>query len=282
MNLKEAAHDWARTLIGRHIGRNTRRYTAATYVGVAGHTMLGAMAYLGPQEGNVVEVGEQYSLVKVSPNKFLIVLNTLLTQPLIVSEKVRVAGYQLRRFDGTLADGMDDAADANGILSCVSSGAQTQFPVKWPGRYLGINEKFEASYPEIRNQHLQVLIKQLEDMPLDGGIRLAVNCLVDAGGNGLDFVDPPLEKSATMHPAVRVNVATRKFTGTVEIFYKCIGDLYGIRLRGQGSSETDTVIDDIGVDELGEALQDAIDDGRWRLAHVTVLRRAKATASVSV
>ncbi len=281
MNLKDTAREWARTVVGRHIGRNIRRFDLATYVGVAGHNMLGYMAYLGPQEGNVVEVGEQFSLVKTSSNKFLAVLNTLLTQPLVVGEKVRVAGYQLRRFDGTLADGMDDAADASGCRSTVVGGAETQFPVKWPGRYLGINEKFEASYREIVNPHLQVLIKQLEDMPLDSGFRRVVNCLVDAGGHGLDFVDPPLEESGSIHPAVRVNVATRKFTGTVAIFYKPFGDLYGIRLHGQGGPETDKVLDNIGFEELGEALQDSIDDGSWQLARVTVLRRAKASPSVT-
>jgi len=104
---------------------------------------------------------------------------------------------------------------------------------------------------------------------------------VDAGGHGLDFVDPPLEESGSIHPAVRVNVATRKFTGTVAIFYKLFGDLYGIRLHGQGGPETDKVLDNIGFEELGEALQDAIDDGSWQLARVTVLRRAKASPSVT-
>lgn len=280
MNLKETARDWARTVVGRHIGRNIRRYDLATYVGVAGHNMMGYMAYLGPQEGNVVEVGEQFSLVKTSSNKFLAILNTLLTQPLVVGEKVRVAGYQLRRFDGTLADGSEDAANADGCRSMVIGGAETQFPVKWQGRYLGINERFSDSYREIVNPHLQMLIKQLEDMPLDGGFRKVVNCLVDAGGKGLDFVDPPLEETGTTPPAIRVNVATSKFTGVVEIFYQSCGDQYGIRLCRESSGGADTVLDNIGFEELGEVLQDAIDDGRWRLARVTVLRRAKAAPSV--
>lgn len=280
MNLKDTAREWARSVVGRHIGRNIRRYDLTTYVGVAGTNMLGYRAYLGPQEGNVVEVGEQFSLVKTSSNKFLAVLNTLLTQPLAVGEKVRVEGYQLRRFDGTLADGSDDAAGASGCRSVVVGGAETQFPVKWPGRYLGINEKFEDTYREIVNPHLQHLIKQLEDMPLDGGFRRVVNCLVDAGGHALDFVDPPVEESGSTPPAIRVTVATRKFTGTVEIYFIRSRDLYGIRLRGQGGPDTDVLLEDIGFEELGEAIQDAIDDGSGQLARVTVLRRAKAAPSV--
>ena len=36
------------------------------------------------------------------------------------------------------------------------------------------------------------------------------------------------------------------------------------------------VLEDITFESLGEALQDAIDDGPWRLARVTVLSKPKA------
>lgn len=90
------------------------------------------------------------------------------------------------------------------------------------------------------------------------------------------FRDSPSKKAAVRPSTIRVNVATRKFTGTVEIFFIRSRDLYGIRLHQQGGPDTDVLLEDIGFEELGEAIQDAIDDGSWQFARVTVLRRAKA------
>lgn len=273
MNLKESALDWVRSVAGKHVGSNIRRFNISTYLGTPNANALGYTSYLGPQEGKVVEVGEQFTLVKLSPTNFLAVLNALLTVSVAAGDKVRIEGYQLRRFDGSLSDGSDDAA-VNGSRSIVLGGASTQFPARWPGRYLGINEKFSNAYPEIINPYLRDMIKQMEDMPIDGGRRKVINCLIDAGASAPVFVDPPIEETGEIAPAIRVNVATQKFAGMVEIFYSRADDLYGIRLQSD-ALENARVLDDITFESLGEALQDAIDDGAWRLARVTVLSKPK-------
>ncbi len=190
MSLKDIAREWVRSVAASHLGRNIRRYTFSTYVGEISHNMLGGMNYLGPQEGTVAEVSEQFTLLKVGSNSFCVILNSLLTRPVNPGDKVRIEGYQLRRFDGTLADGSEDPA-GDGVKTITLTGTQTMFPVTWEGRYLCINEKFASGYRQIQNPYLRDLIKQCEHMPVNGGLRRIVNILVDANGRDLDFVDPP-------------------------------------------------------------------------------------------
>lgn len=290
MSLKDIAREWVRSVAANYLGRNIRRYTFSTYVGEISHNSLGGLNYLGPQEGTVAEVSDQFTLLKVSANSFCVILNSLLSQPVNAGAKVRIEGYQLRRFDGSLADGSEDPA-GEGVKTITLTGTQTMFPVNWEGRYLCINERFAPSYRQIQNPYLRDLIKQCEHLPVNGGLRRIVNILVDANGCDLDFVDPPEEQSALVAPAIKVNVATQTFVGLVEVFYNRPDDMYGIRLTptpleqlqvapaaGSGAELNmrlgPTLIEDITFDELGDALLVAIDDGKWAQAKVTVLKPA--------
>lgn len=273
MNIKESAAAWLRSVVRGHVGANIRRYDYALYAGQLAHNALGYISYLSPQEGAVADVGEQFSLVKTSPNKFFVVLNALLSEPLQPGQKVRIVTYRPRRFDGSATDGTEDAA-VNGLRSIVIGGAQSIFPVKWPGRHLGLDEKFSAAWQEIGNPYLREMIEQLEKLPANGGYRRLVNVLIDAGARNLVFVDPPEQDAATA-PAIRMEVATAKFKGVLELRYDRAGDMYGISLQ---SGESTVDLADITFDELSEQLIDAIDDESWRAAKVTVLRAAKKRA----
>jgi hypothetical protein len=273
MSLKDIARDWVRNVISNHVGSNIRRYEWTTYVGELRHNMLGAVAYLLPIEGTVVDANEQFTLVKISANKFSVILTTLLSEPVAVGLKIAVKFYNIRRFDGSLADGSEDAS-VDGCRNIMLTGTETLFPVKWEDRYLGINEKFRDGYREIQNPYLRDLITQMEKISVNGGWRRIVNVLVDAGAKDLDFVDPPEEKSAETPPAILATVATQKFAGRVEIFFDRASDTYGLRLTPaeQGDARELT---DIHFDELGDALQLAVDDESWMQAKVTVLKAAR-------
>lgn len=290
MSLKDIAREWVRSVAANYLGRNIRRYTFSTYVGEISHNSLGGLNYLRPQEGTVADVSDQFTLLKVSANSFCVILNSLLSQPVNAGAKVRIEGYQLRRFDGLLADGSEDPA-SEGVKSITLTGTQTMFPVNWEGRYLCINERFAAGYRQIQNPYLRDLIKQCETIPVNGGLRRIVNILVDANGRDLDFVDPPEEQGALVAPAIKVNVATKTFVGLVEVFYNRPDDMYGIRLTptpleqlqvapaaGSGAELNmrlgPMLIEDITFDELGDALLVAIDDEKWAQAKVTVLKPA--------
>lgn len=286
MSLKDATKDWLRSVVAAHVGASIRRYEFCSYLGDVRTNVLGGISYLSPQEGKVVEVSDRFTLIKTSANRFCVVLNSLLSLPVVVGDRVRIVGYQLRRFDGTNADGSDDGGGEMTL-----TGAETRFPCKWEGRYLGIDKKFADGYISIQNPYLQDLLIQMEKISVNGGYRRIVNVLVDAGAKQLQFIDPPVEESGTTAPAVKAQVATLKFVGEVEIFYNRGDDLYGIRLTPTPADQLKAPLEpgsqaerhmlhgpfsfvDITFDELGDALQVAIDDDAWLKAAVTVLKAA--------
>lgn len=296
MSLKDSARNWLKTVAGKHVGKNSRRYEYTSYLGELRHNSLGGVGYLQPIEGTVVDASDMFTLVKTSANKFCVILNSLLSAPVEIGAKVAVTFYNLRRFDGSLADGSEDPA-TGGTRTVMLTGIETKFPVNWEGRYLGVDEKFD--YREIQNPYLRDLITQMEHIPVNGGMRRIVNVLVDAGARDLDFVDPPEEQSADTPPAIRAVVASKKFVGVVAVFYDRASDTYGIRVTPTPTAELpqphepgsqadvseragERVIDGVHFDELGDALQMLVDDEAWMQAKVTVVkpaRRVKATAT---
>jgi hypothetical protein len=273
MSLKDSARDWLKKVVGNHVGKNIRRYEFATYLGEVRHNSLGGVGYLQPIEGTVVDASDLFTLVKTSTNKFCVILSSLLSAPVDIGVKVSVQFYNLRRFDGTLADGSEDAS-IDGCRTVMLTGTETKFPVKWEGRYLGVDERFQESYREIKNPYLRDLIMQMERIPVNGGMRRIVNVLVDAGATALDFVDPPEEQSAVTPPAIRVKVDNKKFVGAVEVFYDRAADTYGILLTPTTAGE-ERVITDVHFNELGDALQVCVDDETWMQAKVTMLKPAR-------
>lgn len=286
MSLKDQADLWIRAIVGRHLASNIRSYKWMSYLGETRTNSLGGINYLLPTKGTIVDRNGQFTLVKTSPSQFCIVLNSLLADaqtsaPLAadIGDKVAMTFYTLRRWDGTAADGTEDPAEGYS-RTMMLTGKKTYFPVRWEGRYLCINERFADSYREIRNPYLQDMIRQLEDAPVNGGIRRAVNVLIDAGGTDLDFVDPPEAKSVETPPAIRVRFANSKLTGTLEIFYDRPADLYGLRITRDADPASPEVIDDIGFEELPDALQVAVCEDKFLNAKVTVVKKAPRKRAV--
>lgn len=271
MSLKNLADTFVRTHAPHHLGSNIRRYEWRSYVGETHHNMLGGISYLRPLEGKVVANDDQFTLVKTGPKEFCAILSTLLSAPVSIGDKIGLRFYQLRRFDGTLADGSDDAA-VNGIRRCMLTGAKSLFPVKWDGRDSVFHESFSASHTEIHNPYLRDLITQMENLGVDGGYRNFVNILVDANPKNLRFNDSPESEVVDNPPGIHVDVATAKFTGHVEINYDRVMDYYRIVLT---PNVGDVIkIDDVSFDELGTCLIDHIDDRSWIQAKVEVIKAA--------
>lgn len=272
MNLKEIARDWVKTVVGAHVGKNIRSYKFTTYLGEVGHNALGGVSYLQPAEGKVVEQSEDFTLIKTGPATFCIVKTPLLSEPVAIGDKVNLKFYQLRRFDGTAADGSDDPSHS-GSRTIMLTGVQTYFPVKWEGRYLGINERLAGAYTEIQNPYLRDMLTQMEELRVDGGLRRVVNVLIDAGAKDLAFVDPPEEQSAIVAPGITCTVDTEKFKGPVMIGYDRCSDTYfiGLGVTGQDGAGRR---EDVHFDELGDRLIDAIDDRAWLKAKVNIVKKA--------
>lgn len=272
MNLYNNAAAWVTRVIGPYVGTRTG-CTWSSYLGLARTNSLGGMSYHPPCEGKVLEIGEEFTLVKVTLKRFLVIANGLLDKPVSVGDKVALKFYGLKRFDGTAADGANDPAIGN-VHSYALTGAETLFPVTWPGRHLGINQKFKDGYTAIQNPYLRDLIQQLEKLPVNDGLRKVVNILVDANGSNLTFNDPTEEMSAEDAPAIKLQVKSAKFEGGLQIAYDRASDTYTITLQPTDSGQVPTVLENVHFCELGEILMSTIDDGKWLLAKVTLISAA--------
>jgi len=268
MDLKETAQQWLKSVAAKHLGKNIRSYKWISYLGVIAHNAFGGICFPSPKEGKVVDSNHQFTMVKTGLAEFVIVTTALLSSPVNIGDKIGLCFYKLKRFDGTDADGRQDTTGP-----MLLTGAKSYFPVKWPDRYLGIDEKFSDRYTEIQNPYLQDLINQMEAIPVDGGMRRVVNILIDANATQLVFNDPVEERSMEDRPAINVHVSTAKHVGSVSIIYNRVPDTYTIELTPDNGSKK-LILEDLYFDQLGQTLIDGIDDGSWKTARVTVLKPA--------
>ena len=283
MSLATQASDFVRAQARAHLGKNIRRYSWATWTGEVTHNSLGGVRYLSPAQGTVVANDDdgQFVLVKTGMSEFRVILKELLDTPVGVGDKVSLEFYQVRRFDGSLADGSEDPS-LNGFYTMMLGGwFRGLFPVKWEGRYLGIDARFENGYKEIKNPYLMDLIEQMETLTVDDGWRSITGILVDAKASNLEFVDPDLDAdTATQDPAIQFAVRTEKFGGVIRIAYSRAADAYFI----EASSHTGEVEkrDDVFFDALGQTLIDLIDDRNWLKVKTTITKRAPKARAKAV
>jgi len=277
----QAAKSFMASIVNNHVGKNIRRYTIEVHVNEVRYNALGDIGGHTAQEGKVVEIGPDFTVVKRSNNSFGIIDNGLLAVPVQVGDKIRYQGYNKRRFDGTLADGSEDPAEG-GARTFMLTGVKTYFPVKWDGRYLGVNEKFADTYTEISNPYLRDLITQMETASVNEGRRAVVNVLVDAGATNLRFNDSSEDDIISDPPAIHCDVANDRFKGHVEVNYDRGMDYYRLVLTRAEDGHVER-IEDIDVFSLGQVLIDAIDDGNWLKVRVTVLQpaaKSRKTATI--
>ncbi len=272
MSLAKQAADWLKSIVGAHLPATARRYTWKTFVNEVTYSALGGPRFLSPSEGKVVDMTEEFVAVKEKGSTFVVIERKLLSQEVAIGDKIGLSFYKLKRFDGLNPDGSEDPS-VGGIRSFMLTGGQTRFPATWEGRHvdrmaLGPN----VTPTEIRNPYLRDMITQLEQIPIPGTPRKLVNILTDANPSNLTFNDPAEEDSAIDAPAVRVDVASAKFTGRVEVRYDRASDTYTVLLTPViGDAMT---LDWIHFDQLGEALLEGIDDGSWLTAKVTMIKAA--------
>lgn len=273
--LKTKAQAFLNSHVAAHLPANVRKYTWRNYLGEDNHNMLGGVSYLEPAEGAVVAADADFTLVKTGRASFDVISTPLLGDPVNIGDKLALKYYQLRRFDGTLADGSQDPA-VNGIQRFNLTGARPMFPVKWEGRYLGINERVKDTYQAIQNPYLRDMIQQIEGLSVAmGADRKLISILIDAGATQLTFVDPKEDQSCEIPPAIAMHFAKAKFTGgqpgDFRIEYDRASDTYTVYKTAAGLAEQ---IRDVHFPDLPEVLADALDDGSWAKVQVTVLKKA--------
>lgn len=258
-----------------HCAKGSRQYKWRTYDGKVSHNMLGGVRYLSPAEGVVVEQKDGWTAIKTGRSDFDLVETQLLSQPVAIGDKVALTYYQLRRFDGQLADGSEDPA-VNGCRTMMLTGAKSTFPVRWDAdpeieRYAHEGDGAEAK-TTIINPYLIDLIRQLQETPSSNPLRKVVNVIIDAYRGHLEFVDPPAMESCnddrTRWPSICMVIKGKKDVLSLAIRYDRGIDYYAVDLNGHAH------VQDISFDELGKVIEEIVDAEDWLKAKVTLLKAA--------
>lgn len=282
MSLAKEAASWLKSIVSNHLPSTARQYTWKTYVNEVTHNNLGGVRFLSPTEAKVVDMNDEFVALKERGATFVVIERKLLSQEVAIGDKIGVSFYKLKRFDGLNPDGSEDSA-VGGIRSFMLTGAHTRMPVMWADRHVERMSLGPNVTPiDIRNPYLRDLITQLEQIPVPGQPRKLLNILTDANPSNLSFNDPAEEDSAVDAPAVRLNVATAKHTGGVEISYDRANDTYSVALTPNAGEAMR--VEGVHFDQLAEVLLDGIDDGSWITAKVTMIKAApkKRTSASTV
>lgn len=284
---KEAARAYLKLVLETTPGivaRNARTYKFRTWLRQVGTNSLGGRNFLPPSSGTVVARGQGLTIVKTGRADFDLIDDTLLPMPLALGDKVDLVYYQPRRFDGSAADGSEDPA-VSGCRSFMLTGSATRFPVRWPGRYLGIDEKVANAFTEIQSPYLRDLITQMETITVNAGARTLAGLVRDAGCTALTWVDPADADVIAHPPAMVATVATNKLVGTLTIQYDRAADTYTVSTAGRDSAGQllDNVVRRmVHTCDLAEVLLELVDDQSWQTVEVKVVpKRGKKAAAAA-
>lgn len=246
------------TLVVGHVPSNIRSFKFNVFDGQPKVSALGFHVDPQPFEGKVIATTEEAVIIKVGRAAFAALDRVLVTEVPDVGATVMVTPYARRRFDGLRADTpqertvQQDDGTSYTVTTMILGTAPAKLPIPGP------------SCPE-----LQALIEQLEQLPAPDRYRRITHLLVDAGARDFTWVDPLPEDIVATPPSISFSVHTEKFEGRVSVLYDRGDDLYVVELRRDG--ELIERVDEVFFDQLGETLEQLIDDGRWRRIQVQVL-----------
>lgn len=271
MSRKEQARDWACSVARCHLPRTARRYALAIYVGEASvNSALGLQIDLHPAEGKLVELTDEWLMIKIGRGAALfVVARDLVDVVPPLGAVVRITPYARRGFDGRRLDAPREQilGDGSRIQSYIMGESRSCLPIDKEG---------------LRSSYLRDMIEQVEALDAGDGLRRLSQVLVDAGAyqHPVEFVDPNDEDVIATPPALKFRVATAKHDGWFEIRYQRAADTYRLLLTGQDGQLVKDC-ENVLFDQLAPITLDWIDDGVWRIARVEILKGAPRTVKAA-
>lgn len=263
-NRKEQAREWARGVAGRHLPATARKYSLAIYAGEASiSSTLGIQFDLQPAEGKVVELTDEWIMLKIGRAAYLfVVARDLVDVVPALGAVVRITPYARRGFNGRRLDAPTEEITDSGLRlqSWTLGESRSRLPI---------------DKEALKSLYLRDLIDQVEALDAGDGIRCMSQVLVDAGAwmHPVEFVDPDDRDIIATPPALKFRVRTAKHDGGFEIGYDRAADTYDLFLTGQDGGIVKHREGVLFV-ELAETAVDWLDDGSWRIAKVEVLKPA--------
>ncbi|ABM97037.1 hypothetical protein [Methylibium petroleiphilum] len=263
MLTKEDAKSWLKTVVSAHVPSNATSYRFKIYTEQASeNATLGIQVDLSPQEGKVVELTEDWCLVKTARTEFFVSARHLLASVPEVGSTVKITPYARRQFDGRRLDEPDTTV-RDGIVSQAFHIGRT-------------SSELPIDKASLRCEHLVEMIRQVEEMKSPDGVRRLSQVLIDAGAltGPVAYKDPVEEDIIAMPPTLQFRVASKKFSGQLNIVYDRAGDVYRVQLVDPNTAAVVKEVDFVCFSNLAETVFDLVDDGSWKIAQVEILKPA--------
>lgn len=268
---QDDARTWVRSVIGKHLPRTARKYKLAVYTGEATvSAVLGVQIDLNPAEGKVIELTDDWILIKLGrAAEFFVAARNMVDKIPELDATIRITPYARRGFDGRRLDAPRTEQSGEGVvIQSYTFGAS--------GAVLPI-DKASLRCPELRS-----LLDYLEQFDAGDGVRCLSQVLVDAGAwqHPVAYVDPLPEDITAKPPSVKFRVSTAKADGWLEYRYDRAMDVFRLSLT---DADGNNIMQAEGVhfDDLTGITVDWIDDGTWRIAKVEIMAPARRRATAA-
>jgi hypothetical protein len=267
LSKESEGREFLKQVAGNHLPARVYRYRLSVVCEGSDPTnVFGMAADHSPTEGKVVESVDEWLIVKEKRAKFGVFQKNILASIPEIGDSVRITPWARRGFDGRRLD--EPKAQENGTTVVMLGETKSRIPMDV--------EKFQSSY-------LKDLIDQIYHLKCPDGVRNLSNALVDFGGANPEFlgvIDPPDSDCIREKPAVKVAVNSDKAkNGCLTIEYDRGIDAYDVSLLSDGIevARHETIF----FDDLAKVCCDLCDDGKWKLAKVEVLKKAKPVRKVA-
>lgn len=252
---------WLESVVQKHLAKNARGYNYIVCDGYAFHSpALGLKMDLKPAEGKVVDESDEFLLVKTSRTCFFVCVKTILELIPEIGSTVRITPYARRDFDGKRLDAPKEGiTDGIKFLTYKLGGNISQLPIEKTA---------------LKSQYLRDMIEQVEVLPAGDGIRTLAQVLVDAGATDelVTYDDPEDEHVFDMPPTLQFRIKTEKHDGYLNIIYDRACDYYLIQLVDANRQDVVKSLDHVDFMELAERIIELVDDKKWRIAKVEILK----------
>lgn len=268
---QDDARTWVRSVIGKHLPRTARKFKLAVYTGeVTVNTVLGIQIDLNPAEGKVVELTNDWILIKLGrAAEFFVAARDMVDKVPELDATIRITPYARRGFDGRRLDAPRTEQSGEGVIiqSYTLGATRAVLPI----------DKASLHCPELKS-----LVDYLEQFDAGDGVRCLSQVLVDAGAwqHPVAYVDPLPEGIIATPPAVKFWVSTAKADGWIEYRYDRAMDVFDMSLIDADGNNVKQA-EGVHFDDLSSITVDWIDDGTWRIAKVEILTPARRCATAA-
>ncbi|MFL6600752.1 MAG: hypothetical protein ACJ8R9_05420 [Steroidobacteraceae bacterium] len=258
MSRQAEAIAWLRDALPRHVGPWDQCfmlsiYTAEPFI----HPASGVHIDPDPEEGRILEVSDQWILMRNSEKALFVCARDLVQTVPTVGSTVRITPYARRGFDGKRLDGADTKTGVPGFAA-LSRQWRSELPFDPSG---------------LRSSSLRELVEQIEYCRAPDGIRRLSQVLIDAGASSepISVIDLSANtERASVRPSLQFRIHTEKVDGYLKI--ECISTTNEYRLYLlTHEGELLRTLGPVSHDRLTSLIVEWIDDGKWRIAKVEVV-----------